>query len=393
MARFQGIDYYDVDSLLSEDERMVRDTVRAWVDDNLMPIIESAYIERRFPKQIIPQLAELGVYGANLPEEYGCAGLNNVAYGLIMQELERGDSGIRSFASVQGALCMYPIYAFGSDEQRKKYLPGMAKGEIIGCFGLTEPDFGSNPSGMITTARADGGGWVINGAKMWITNGSMADIAIVWAKTGAIDDAKSIRGFIVPTDTAGFSAKDQKGKLSLLASDTSELVLQDVRVSGDALLPESGGLKSPLMCLTQARYGIAWGALGAAMACFDEAVRYAKERVMFDTVIGAKQIQQVRLADMLTKITQAQLICLQLGRLKDNGTMRPQQVSLAKRANCDMATDIAREARRLLGANGILVEYSAMRHMANLESVYTYEGTHDIHGLILGQDITGLSAY
>jgi glutaryl-CoA dehydrogenase len=393
MARFQGIDYYDVDSLLSEDERMVRDTVRAWVDDNLMPIIESAYIERRFPKQIIPQLAELGVYGANLPEEYGCAGLNNVAYGLIMQELERGDSGIRSFASVQGALCMYPIYAFGSEEQRKKYLPGMAKGEIIGCFGLTEPDFGSNPSGMITTARKDGDGWVINGAKMWITNGSMADIAIIWAKTGAIDDAKSIRGFIVPTDTAGFSAKDQKGKLSLLASDTSELVLQDVRVSGDALLPESGGLKSPLMCLTQARYGIAWGALGAAMACFDEAVRYAKERVMFDTVIGAKQIQQVRLADMLTKITQAQLICLQLGRLKDNGTMRPQQVSLAKRANCDMATDIAREARRLLGANGILVEYSAMRHMANLESVYTYEGTHDIHGLILGQDITGLSAY
>jgi glutaryl-CoA dehydrogenase len=393
MARFQGIDYYDVDSLLSEDERMVRDTVREWVDDNLMPIIEDAYIERRFPKQIIPQLAELGVFGANLPEEYGCAGLNNVAYGLIMQELERGDSGIRSFASVQGALCMYPIYAFGSEEQRKKYLPGMAKGEIIGCFGLTEPDFGSNPSGMITTARKDGDGWVINGAKMWITNGSMADIAIIWAKTGAIDDVKSIRGFVVPTDTAGFSAKDQKGKLSLLASDTSELVLQDVRVSGDALLPETGGLKSPLMCLTQARYGIAFGALGAAMACFDEAVRYAKERVMFDTVIGAKQIQQVRLADMLTKITQAQLLCLQLGRLKDNGTMRPQQVSLAKRANCDMATDIAREARRLLGANGILVEYSAMRHMANLESVYTYEGTHDIHGLILGQDLTGLSAY
>ena len=393
MARFQGVDYFDVDSLLSEDERMVRDTVREWVDDNLMPIIEEAYIERRFPKQIIPQLAELGVFGANLPEEYGCAGLNNVAYGLIMQELERGDSGIRSFASVQGALCMYPIYAFGSEEQRKKYLPGMARGEIIGCFGLTEPDFGSNPSGMITTAREDGDGWVLNGAKMWITNGSMADIAIIWAKTGDIDDAKSIRGFIVPTDTAGFSARDQKGKLSLLASDTSELVLQDVRVDGDALLPESGGLKSPLMCLTQARYGIAFGAVGAAMACFDEAVRYAKERVMFDTVIGAKQIQQVRLADMLTKITQAQLICLQLGRLKDNGTMRPQQVSLAKRANCDMATDIAREARRLLGANGILVEYSAMRHMANLESVYTYEGTHDIHGLILGQDITGLSAY
>jgi glutaryl-CoA dehydrogenase len=393
MARFQGVDYYEIDSLLSEEERMARDTVREWVDDELMPIIGEAYIERKFPKQIIPQLAELGVFGANLPEEYGCAGLNNVAYGLLMQELERGDSGIRSFASVQGALCMYPIYAFGSEEQKQKYLPKMAAGEIIGCFGLTEPDYGSNPGGMITTARQDGDGWVINGAKMWITNGSMADIAIIWAKTGDLDDTKGIRGFIVPTDAPGFSAKDQKGKLSLLASDTSELVLQDVRVGPESLLPESGGLKSPLMCLTQARFGIAFGAVGAAMACFDEAVRYAKERVMFDTVIGAKQIQQVRLADMLTKITQAQLLCLQLGRLKDDGRMRPQQVSLAKRANCDMATDIAREARRLLGANGILIEYSAMRHMANLESVYTYEGTHDIHGLILGQDLTGYAAY
>ncbi|HSJ25549.1 MAG TPA: acyl-CoA dehydrogenase family protein [Longimicrobiales bacterium] len=393
MATFQGIDYYELDSLLSEEERMVRDTVREWVDDVLLPIIGDAYIERRFPKEIIPQLGELGVLGANLPEEYGCAGLNNVAYGLIMQELERGDSGIRSFASVQGALCMYPIHAFGSEEQKQKYLPRMATGEIIGCFGLTEPDFGSNPGGMITTAREDGDGWVLNGAKMWITNGSMSDIAIIWAKTGDLDDAKSVRGFIVPTDTPGFSAKDQKGKLSLLASDTSELVLQDVRVGQEALLPESGGLKSPLMCLTQARYGIAFGVVGAAMACLDEAVRYAKERVMFDTVIGAKQIQQVRLADMLTKITQGQLLCLQLGRLKDDGRMRPQQVSLAKRANCDMAADIAREARRLLGANGILVEYSAMRHMANLESVYTYEGTHDIHGLILGQDLTGHAAY
>jgi glutaryl-CoA dehydrogenase len=393
MAKFTGIDYYDTDSLLNEEERMVRDTLREWVDDNLMPVIEHAYIERTFPKELIPQMAELGVFGANLPEEYGCAGLNNVAYGIIMQELERGDSGIRSFASVQGALCMYPIYAFGSEEQRQKYLPGMAKGEIIGCFGLTEPDYGSNPAGMITTARQDGDGWVINGAKMWITNGSMADIAIVWAKTGAIDDVSSIRGFIVPTDTPGFSAKDQKGKLSLLASDTSELVFQDVRVGPEALLPESKGLKSPLMCLTQARYGIAWGAVGAAMACFDEALRYAKERTMFDTVIGAKQIQQVRLADMLTSITQGQLLCLQLGRMKDLGTMRPQQVSLAKRANCSMATDVAREARRLLGGNGILVEYSAMRHMANLESVYTYEGTDDIHALILGQDITGLAAF
>ena len=393
MAKFTGIDYFDIDSLLSEEERMIRDTVRSWVDDNLMPVIEHAYIERKFPRDLIPQMAELGIFGANLPEEYGCAGLNNVAYGLIMQELERGDSGIRSFASVQGALCMYPIYEFGSEEQRQKYLPGMARGEIIGCFGLTEPDFGSNPSGMITNAKKVDGGWVINGAKMWITNGSMANIAIIWAKTGAMDDASSIRGFIVPTDTAGFAAKDQKGKLSLLASDTSELVLQDVRVSDDALLPKSGGLKSPLLCLTQARYGIAWGAVGAAMACFDEALRYAKERVMFDGPIGGKQIQQVRLADMLTKITQGQLVTWRLGRLKDEKRLRPQQVSLAKRANCDMAADIAREARRLLGANGILVEYSAMRHMANLESVYTYEGTHDIHGLILGQDVTGLAAY
>ena len=393
MAKFNGIDYFDVDSLLDEEERMVRDTVREWVDDNLLPVIEEAYIGRKFPKQLIPQMAELGMLGANLPEEYGCAGLNNVAYGLIMQELERGDSGIRSFASVQGALCMYPIYEFGSEEQRNKYLPGMAQGEIIGCFGLTEPDFGSNPGGMITTARKDGDGWVLNGAKMWITNGSMADIAIVWAKTGDMNDTTSIKGFIVHTDAPGFTARDQKGKLSLLASDTSELSLQDVRVGPDALLPKSGGIKSPLMCLTQARYGIAWGAVGAAMACLDEALQYAKERVMFDTVIGAKQIQQVRLAEMLTGITAGQLLNLQLGRLKDQKKVRPQQVSLAKRANVNMACEVAREARRLLGANGILVEYSAMRHMANLESVYTYEGTHDIHGLILGQDLTGLAAY
>ncbi len=394
MAKFQGVDYYDVDSLLTEEERMVRDTVRQWVDDAVMPIIEEAYVEHRFPTELIPQMAELGIYGANLPEEYGCAGLNNVAYGLIMQELERGDSGIRSFASVQGALCMYPIYEFGTEEQRQKYLPGMAAGEIIGCFGLTEPDFGSNPGGMLTTARKDGDGWVLNGSKMWITNGSMADIAIVWAKTGDIDDQSSIKGFIVPTDTDGFTARDQKGKLSLLASDTSELVLDDVRVGEDALLPNSDGLKSPLMCLTQARYGIAFGAVGAAMACYDEALSYAKERVQFGgKPIAATQLQQARLAEMLTDITQGQLLTLQLGRLKDAGTMRPQQVSMAKRAMVDMATEAAREARRLLGANGILVEYSAMRHMANLESVYTYEGTHDIHTLILGQDVTGHSAF
>jgi glutaryl-CoA dehydrogenase len=393
MASFQGVDYFDTDALLSEEERMVRDTVREWVDEEVLPIIPQAYIDRSFPRALIPRMAELGIYGANLPEEYGCAGLDNVAYGLIMQELERGDSGIRSFASVQGALCMYPIYAFGSEEQKREYLPRMAAGEVIGCFGLTEPDFGSNPSGMITRARQTDDGWILDGAKMWITNGSTADIAVVWAKTGELDDAKSIRGFIVPTDTPGFSARDQQGKLSLLASDTSELSLQEVRVPENALLPKSGGLKSPLSCLTQARYGIAWGAVGAAMACYDEALGYARERIQFDVPIAAKQIQQVRLADMLTEITKAQLLCLQLGRLKDAGKLRPQQVSLAKRNNVSMAADIAREARRLLGANGILVEYQSMRHMANLESVYTYEGTHDVHGLILGQDITGFSAF
>jgi len=391
--KFQGVDFYDVDGLLSEEERAVRDTVRSWVDDNLIPVIGEHYVEGRFPKQLVPQMAELGLFGANLPEEYGCAGLNNVAYGLIMQELERGDSGVRSFASVQGALAMYPIYAFGSDEQKKQWLPRMASGEIIGCFGLTEPDYGSNPAGMITVANEMKDGWVLNGAKMWITNGSTAQIAIVWAKTGKVDDAESIRGFIVPTDTKGFSAKDQKGKLSLRASDTSELVLQDVCVPKHALLPKSGGLKSPLMCLTQARYGIAWGAIGAAMACFDEAASYAKNRVMFGKPVGAFQLQQARLAEMLTEITKAQLLCLQLGRLKDQGKATPQQVSLAKRNNVNIATDVAREARRLLGANGILAEYQAMRHLANLESVYTYEGTHDIHTLILGQEITGLNAF
>jgi glutaryl-CoA dehydrogenase len=288
---------------------------------------------------------------------------------------------------------MYPIHAFGSEEQRQEWLPKMASGEAIGCFGLTEPDFGSNPGGLITTAREDGDEWVLNGAKMWITNGSSSQVAIIWAKTGDIDDVSSIRGFIVPTDADGFSSKDQKGKISLRASDTSELVLQDVRVPKDAILPGSGGLKSPLMCLTQARYGIAWGAVGAAMACFDEAVSYSKNRVMFDRPIGGFQLQQARLAEMLTEITKAQLLCVQLGRLKDAGTMTPQQVSLAKRNNVNMACECAREARRLLGANGILAEYQAMRHLTNLESVYTYEGTHDVHTLVLGQAVTGISAF
>jgi glutaryl-CoA dehydrogenase len=385
-------DFFDVDSSLSEEERAVRDSVRRFVDERVLPIIGTCYVEGRFPKELIPVLGELGVFGANLPEAYGCAGLNNVAYGLIMQELERGDSGIRSFASVQGALVMYPIFAFGSEEQKKRYLPKMATGEIIGCFGLTEPDFGSNPAGMITTAKAQpDGSFVLNGSKMWITNGSTAHVAIVWAKTGA--DDKSIRGFIVPTDSPGFSAKDQKGKLSLRASDTSELVFQDVVVGASQLLPQSGGLKSPLMCLTQARYGISWGALGAAQACYEEALAYSKTRVMFDRPIGGFQLQQARLADMLTEIVKAQLLVLHLGRLKDAGTFTPQQVSLAKRNNVSMATDIAREARRLLGANGILAEYASMRHMENLESVYTYEGTHDIHTLVLGQAVTGLSAF
>ncbi len=387
-------DFYDIDGALSEEERAVRDSVRQFVDERVLPIIGDCYVQGRFPKELIPELAQLGVFGANLPEEFGCAGLNNVAYGLIMQELERGDSGVRSFASVQGALVMYPIYAFGSEAQKRHYLPKMAAGEIIGCFGLTEPDYGSNPSGMVTmaTEQADGG-WTLNGAKMWITNGSTAQVAIVWAKTNGDKSDKSIRGFIVPTDAPGFTARDQKGKLSLRASDTSELVFQDVHLSKDAILPSSGGIKSPLMCLTQARYGISWGAIGAAMACYEEAVSYAANRVMFDKVIAAFQLQQARLAEMLTEIVKAQLLSLHLGRLKDAGTFTPQQVSLAKRNNVSIATDVAREARRLLGANGILAEYASMRHMANLESVYTYEGTHDVHTLILGQAITGLNAF
>jgi glutaryl-CoA dehydrogenase len=387
-------DIFNIDFALSEEERAIRDSIRHFVDEQVIPVIGKCYVEGRFPKEIIPQMAELGVFGANLPEEYGCAGLSNVAYGLINQELERGDSGVRSFASVQGSLVMYPIYAFGSEEQKSHWLPKMASGEVIGCFGLTEPDYGSNPSGMITRAREQAdGSWILNGAKMWITNGSTAQVAIVWAKTGDLDDDKSIRGFIVPTDTAGFSARDQKGKLSLRASDTSELVLQDVRLPADAVLPKSGGIKSPLMCLTQARYGISWGAVGAAIACYEEALSYAGNRVMFGKPIGGFQIQQERLANMVTEIVKAQLLSLHLGRLKDEGKVTPQQVSLAKRNNVNIATDVAREARRLLGANGILAEYASMRHMANLESVYTYEGTHDIHTLIIGQAVTGIAAF
>ena len=393
-GKFQGVDFYDVDSLLTEEERMVRDTIREWVEGRVLPIIADAYMEYRFPEELIPSMADMGVLGSNLPEEYGCAGLNNVSYGLMMQELERGDSGIRSFASVQSSLVMWPIFTYGTEEQRKEWLPELASGEKIGCFGLTEPDYGSNPGGMITTAKKTPDGWVLNGTKMWITNGSMADVATIWAQTGELGDSDSIRGFIVPTDTPGFSARNQKGKLSLKASDTSELALQDVHLPDSALMPGSDvGLRAPLSCLTQARYGIAWGVVGAAMGCYHEALSYGLERVMFGGPIAGKQIQQVRLAEMLTKITQGQLLTLQLGRLKDRGEATPSRVSMAKRANVDMACEVAREARRLLGANGILVEYSAMRHMANLESVYTYEGTHDMHALILGEKITGISAF
>jgi len=388
-------DLFNLDAALTEEERAVRDSVRAFVDEKVLPIIGQCYVEGRFPKELIAEMGANGYFGANLPEAYGCAGLNNVMYGLIMQELERGDSGIRSFASVQGALVMYPIYAFGSEEQKRHYLPKMATGEVIGCFGLTEPDYGSNPAGMITRARQQADGtWILNGAKMWITNGSTAQVAVVWAKTEDGDESgKSIRGFLVPTNAKGFKAKDQKGKLSLRASDTSELVFDNVHLPADAILPKSGGLKSPLMCLTQARYGISWGALGAAMACYEEALSYSKERVMFGRPIGGFQIQQVRLADMLTEIVKGQLVSLHLGRMKDIGTFTPQQVSFAKRNNVNIATDIAREARRLLGGNGIVAEYASMRHMANLESVYTYEGTHDIHSLILGQAVTGMNAF
>jgi len=392
VSKFSGVDFFGLDAQLSEYEQVVRDTVREWVEDEMLPIIRECYVEQRFPRELVPQMAELNVFGANMPEQYGCAGLNNVAYGLVMQELERGDSGIRSFASVQSSLVMYPILEFGSDEQKEHWLPKMAKGEAIGCFGLTEPDHGSDPGGMITRAVKDGKDWILTGTKMWITNGSLADVAVIWAKTGKLDDPKSVRGFLVETDRDGYVARDQKGKLSLLASDTSEISLQDVRVPDANLLPGSSGLRSPLMCLNQARYGIAWGAVGAAMACYHEALTYGQTRKQFHRPIAGFQIQQVRLVEMLTEITKAQLLCLQLGRLKDRGLAKHTQVSLAKRNNVSMACDIAREARRLLGANGILVEYNAMRHMANLESVYTYEGTHDIHGLIVGEAITGISA-
>lgn len=388
-----SVDFYDVDSLLSEEERAARDALEKWVGAELMPQVSDWYLNGEFPWELVSKLGERGLLGVNLPEEYGCPGANNVTYGLLMQELERCDSGIRSFASVQGSLVMYPIYAFGSEEQRKAWLPRLASGEAIGAFALTEPDFGSNPGGLATVAREDGDSWVLNGSKAWVTNGTVADVFVVWAKTGELNDAGSIRGFLVPSGVAGLEVTETKGKLSLRISDTAEMSLADVRIPASALLPNGTGLKSPLKCLTQARYGIAWGAVGAAMACYEEALSYAKERKMFDRPIAGYQLQQSRLAEMLTGITQGQLLSLQLGRLKDRGTMTPFQVSMAKRSNVHMAAECAREARRLLGAVGILSEYHVMRHMTNLETVYTYEGTHDMHTLILGEKITGMNAF
>jgi glutaryl-CoA dehydrogenase len=387
MKRFDGMDFMVIDEQLAEDERLVRDTVRSFIEENVLPVITEHYEKGTFPRDLIKPLAELGVFGATL-EGYGCAGLNNVAYGLMMQELERGDSGFRSFASVQSALVMYPIYTFGSEEQKKKWLPQLAKGEAIGCFGLTEPDFGSNPGGMITTAREDGNEYVINGAKMWITNGTLADVSVVWAKLDG-----NVRGFIIEKDRAGFEAKEVPYKLSLRASDTAELIFEDCRIPRDNLLPGTEGLKNPLMCLSQARYGIAWGAVGAAMACFHEANEYGKERVQFDRPIAGYQLTQRKLADMATEITLAQLLSLQLGRLKDAGKADFKRISMAKRNNVRKALEIAREARTILGANGISGEYQSMRHMCNLESVDTYEGTYDIHTLIIGHALTGIEAY
>jgi glutaryl-CoA dehydrogenase len=388
MGEFRGLDFYRVDDLLSEDEKMVRGTVRAFVNEKVIPVIERHFEEATFPADLIPRMGGLGLLGANLPEEYGGAGMNSVAYGLVMQELERGDSGLRSFASVQGALVMYPIHTFGSEKQKRHWLPRLAAGERIGCFGLTEPDHGSDPGGMITRAKRKGGSWVLNGAKSWITNGSIADVAVVWAR---VDDG--VRGFLVEKGTAGFSAPEVKHKMSLRASVTSQLIFEDCEIPGENLLPLSDGLKSPLMCLNQARYGIAWGALGAAMACYHAALEYAGSRVQFGRPIAGFQLVQEKLVYMLTEITKGQLLALQLGRLKDAGKLHFPQTSLAKRNNVAIALETARMARDILGANGISLEFPVVRHMCNLESVKTYEGTHDIHALILGEAITGISAF
>ncbi len=383
-------DYMGLQGLLTDEEKLVRETARNFVNEKVMPIIDDYAQKEKFPEELIAQMGELGFLGPTLPEEYGCAELSNVAYGLLMYELERGDSGIRSFASVQGSLVMYPIFAFGSEVQKKYWLPKMAAGSAVGCFGLTEPDFGSNPSGMKTRAVRNGDGtWRLNGAKMWITNGSIADVAVVWAQTD-----EGVRGFLVEKGTNGFEAPRMKGKWSLRASITSELVFDNVIVEEEkSLLPGVKGLKGPLSCLTQARYGIAWGALGAADNCYQTALEYAQSRIQFDKPIAAFQLQQKKLAEMVTELTKGQLLAFQLGRLKDQGTYTPAQVSMAKMNNVNIAREIARTARTMLGANGIMGEYPVMRHMNNLESVYTYEGTHDMHTLIIGQEVTGIAAY
>ncbi len=389
--KFKGVDFIGFDALLSNDERLARDTARRFTEENVIPIIEECNREDRFPRELIQPMGELGFFGANL-DGYGCAGMSNIEYGLVMQELERGDSGLRSFVSVQSALVMYPIYTFGTDEQKDAWLPKMATGEKLGCFGLTEPDFGSNPGGMHTHARKDEDDYILNGEKMWITSGSIADVAVVWAKVD--DENDRVRGFLVETDRPGFRAYDVHGKWSLRASVTSGLSMTDVRIPAKNLLPGTGGLKSPLMCLNQARFGISWGALGAAMSCYDTALQYSLLRKQFrEAPIASHQLVQEKLTWMITEITKGQLLALQLGRLKDAGKLNPEHISMAKRNNVAMALDCARMARDILGGAGITDDYPVMRHMMNLESVKTYEGTHDIHTLIIGQAITGIAAY
>ncbi len=387
MEKFSGVDFYNIDKHLSDEERMVRELCRTWVEARVMPIIEEHARNGTFPMELVKEIGDMGLLGANL-DGYGCAGMTNIAYGLICQELERGDSGIRSFVSVQGSLVMFPIWKFGTEDQKNKYLPKLATGEFIGCFGLTEPDHGSNPSGMLTRAVDDGDSYVLNGAKMWITNGSLADVAVVWAKLNG-----EIRGFIVEKDDPGFSAPVMKGKHSLRASVTSELVFEDCRIPKSRLLGDVRGLRGPFSCLNNARFGISWGALGAAMACYHSSVQYALSRVQFDKPIAGRQLVQNKLAWMLREITKGQLLALHLGQAKDDGSITPPMISLAKMNNVDIALQIARVARDIHGANGILDEYPIMRHMANLESVFTYEGTHDIHNLILGRHITGIQAF
>ena len=387
MATYAGIDFYNTDDMLTEEERSVRDTVRGWVDERVLPIIEGHFTAGTFPMELCKEMGEMGFLGANL-EGYGCPGLNNVCYGLICQELERGDSAVRSFASVQGSLVMFPIHAYGSEDQKNKWLPKLAAGEAIGCFGLTEPDHGSDPGGMVTKAVDMGDHYLLNGAKMWITNGTLADVAVVWAKLDGV-----VRGFLVEKGMEGFTAPEMMGKHSLRASVTSELVFDDVKLPKGNILPGVQGLKGPLSCLNNARYGISWGALGAAMGCFDATVNYTTTRIQFGKPIASFQLIQNKLAWMLREITKGQLLVLRLAHLKDEGKLIHQQVSLAKMNNCDIAIQIARTARDMHGANGILNEYPIMRHMANLESVITYEGTHDIHNLVLGRWITGISAF